>query len=95
MAERRHASSCGADLGGAQGNLSQGWSWLSTAGAPGWTFAGTGDFNGDGKLDLVWQNDSSRQVVVWYMSGAQGNAFLWSDWLSASGVPWLECRQHR
>jgi hypothetical protein len=74
-------------LGGAQGNLTQGWSWLSAAGAPGWTLAGAGDFNGDGKPDLVWQNDGSRQVVVWYMGGAEGNIFQWSDWLSASGVP--------
>ena len=74
-------------MGGAQGNLSQGWSWLSAAGAPGWTLAGAGDFNGDGKPDLVWQNDSSRQVVVWYMGGPQGNIFQWSDWLSASEVP--------
>ena len=73
-------------LGGAQGNLSQGWSWLSAAGAPGWRLAGAGDFNGDGTPDLVWQNDSSRQVVVWYMGGAQGDVFQAWDWLSASGA---------
>ena len=28
---------------------------------------GAADFNGDGKPDLVWRNDSTRQVVVWYV----------------------------
>ena len=75
-------------LGGAQGNqLTRLELVVRRQGAPGWTLAGAGDFNGDGKPDLVWQNDGSRQVVVWYMGGAQGNIFQWSDWLSASGVP--------
>ena len=79
-------------LDGPQGNQPQGWSWLSAAGAPGgapgWTLASAGDFNGDGTPDLVWQNDSSRQVVVWYMGYEQGkNIFLAFEWLSASGVP--------
>jgi hypothetical protein len=73
-------------LGGAEGNVSQGWNWLS-GGDPGWSLAGTGDFNGDGKPDLVWQRDTTRQVVVWYMGGPQGNVFQWWDWLSASGAP--------
>ena len=73
-------------MGGAQGNLSQGWSWLSAAGAPGWTLAGAGDFNGDGKPDLVWQNDATRQLVAWYMGGPHGNVVQWWDWLSSAGV---------
>ena len=30
------------------------------------------DFNGDSQPDLIWQNDSTWQVVVWYMGGWQG-----------------------
>jgi hypothetical protein len=74
-------------MAGAGGNLVQGSSWLSEAGIPGWTLAGAGDFNGDGKPDLVWQSDGSHQVVVWYMGGAQGNIFLWQSWLSAGELP--------
>jgi hypothetical protein len=31
---------------------------------------GTGDFDGDGKYDILWQ-DTSGNVVVWLMNGAQ------------------------
>ena len=52
----------------------------------GWTIVGMRDFNGDGKPDLVWQNDATQQVVVWYMGGPQGNSYLGSDWLAQDGV---------
>ncbi len=74
-------------MGGPEGNLLQGSNWLSEAGIPGWTIAGAGDFNGDGKRDLVWQNDGSHQIVVWHMGGEQGNLFQWEEWLSAAAVP--------
>ena len=39
-------------------------------GSPGtdWSIAGLGDFNGDGKADIVWRH-TSGQVYIWYMSG--------------------------
>jgi hypothetical protein len=33
-----------------------------------WTPAGTGDFNGDGKSDILW-HDSSGDIAIWYMNG--------------------------
>ena len=33
-----------------------------------WTIAGTGDFNGDGKSDIVWL-DTSGNVMMWFMNG--------------------------
>lgn len=45
------------------------------------------DFNGDGKPDLVWQDDATRQVGVWYMGGAGGNVVLGWSWLAPIGVP--------
>src|SRR5262249_40855777 len=30
---------------------------------------GTGDFNGDGKGDILWHNTTTGQVVVWLMNG--------------------------
>lgn len=74
-------------MGGAGGYVQEGWNYLSSAGVAGWTVAGTGDFNGDGKPDLVWMNDSTRQVTVWYMSGAQGNVMQSWNYLSSAGVP--------
>ena len=34
-----------------------------------WKIVGIGDFNGDGKPDLVWQNQSTGQIYYWLMNG--------------------------
>jgi hypothetical protein len=33
-----------------------------------WTIDGTGDFNGDGKTDILWRNTNGT-VVIWEMNG--------------------------
>jgi hypothetical protein len=33
------------------------------------SFAAAGDFNGDCKSDLLWQNSSSGEVFLWFMNG--------------------------
>jgi hypothetical protein len=35
---------------------------------PGWRVVGIGDFNGDGKSDILWRNDSG-EVAIWEMNG--------------------------
>ena len=35
-----------------------------------WNIAQTGDYNGDGKSDILWE-DNSANLAVWYMNGAQ------------------------
>ncbi len=37
-----------------------------------WRVVGTGDMNGDGHPDLVWQNVQTGQVLRWLMGGAGG-----------------------
>ena len=37
--------------------------------ASGLTVIGTGDFNGDGNSDILFQN-AGGQAVIWYMNGA-------------------------
>ena len=32
--------------------------------------AGTGDFNGDSKPDIVWNHLESGQLVLWFMNGS-------------------------
>ncbi len=34
-----------------------------------WQLAATGDFNADGKPDIVWRNISSQKIVIWTMNG--------------------------
>jgi len=72
-------------MGGAQGNVYQSWAWLSSGDMPGWTVVGVADVNSDGYLDLIWQNDSTQQVVVWYMGGAQGNVYKSWAWMDPVG----------
>jgi hypothetical protein len=34
-----------------------------------WTLAATGDFNGDGKSDIVWRHSETGATIVWFMDG--------------------------
>jgi hypothetical protein len=43
---------------------------LSTIGK-GWVVAGTGDFDGDARSDLVLRNENQRLVEVWYLNGGE------------------------
>ena len=35
-----------------------------------WSIVGTGDFDGDGKFDLLWR-DTAGDTAIWFMNGAQ------------------------
>lgn len=39
---------------------------------PSWKAIGTGDFNGDGLSDILFQNASTGQVAIWEMNGTNG-----------------------
>ena len=39
---------------------------------PSWHIKGTGDFNGDGKSDILWQNDR-RHAAIWLMDGTNAD----------------------
>jgi hypothetical protein len=46
--------------------------WVGAVGplnpGPTWQIKGTGDFNGDGKSDILWQGDNG-QAAIWLMNG--------------------------
>jgi hypothetical protein len=74
-------------MGGAGGNVEQSFEWISQTGVPGWNLVGAADFNGDGIPDLLWQNDATRQVVVWYMNGTGTSGAHSFAWVTQNGVP--------
>ena len=52
---------------------------------PDWQIAeATGDYNGDGRSDILWRNDNGL-VAVWEMDGASATfgvaGVLGADWL--------------
>jgi hypothetical protein len=51
-----------------------------------WHIVGTGDFNGDGHPDLLWQDPVSGAVQIWYLTGALGNELQSAVNLAAN--PW-------
>jgi RHS repeat-associated protein len=36
---------------------------------PNWTLAATGDFDGDGKLDVLWRNATTGDNYIWFLDG--------------------------
>jgi hypothetical protein len=49
-----------------------------------WEIRGVGDFNNDGKPDLLWQNQSTGDVAVWTFNNEQRLTTLWLSLLSGT-----------
>jgi subtilisin-like proprotein convertase family protein len=50
------------------GTVNGGWTLTLTTGGP-----TAGDFNNDGKVDILWRNQSSGDDIVWFMDGTTLN----------------------
>lgn len=53
-----------------------------------WVVMGTADFDGNGVQDILFQNPNTRQVQVWYMSGALNNVFTRFNFPSLQTPGW-------
>jgi hypothetical protein len=51
-----------------------------------WQIAGTGDFNNDGNVDILWRNISSGMNVVWFLNGTEWSGSV--ELLSVGDLNW-------
>ena len=72
-------------MGGAQGMTATGTTNLTLSNA--WRIVGVGDFNGDGRPDVVWQDPVSGAAQVWFLAGAGGDVLTGAAVLS-TGNAW-------
>lgn len=64
---------------------------LTSPGTPsdsGWQIVATGDFNRDGRTDLVWQHTYWDYVAVWYMDGALFSSSSYTSPYSPYDINW-------
>jgi len=54
---------------GANNATIPGGNFVNPTPGAGWKVVGVGDFNADGKSDLVFQNQTTHQIAVWFMNG--------------------------
>ncbi len=54
---------------GTNHSVISGGDYVNPVPTAGWKVVGVGDFNGDGKSDLVFQNQTTNQIAIWFMNG--------------------------
>jgi hypothetical protein len=55
---------------------------------PDWMIVGVGDFNRDGKPDLLWRNPSTGQVLVWFMDGVKATGLALTSPATVADPDW-------
>ncbi|MFP2905822.1 M57 family metalloprotease [Pyxidicoccus sp. 3LFB2] len=60
----------------------------TSPGSAGWEIKGTGDFNRDGHLDVLWYNGWSGQVGPWYLDGTTVTGYAYFSWNVPGSAGW-------
>jgi len=47
-----------------------------------WHVVAAADFNGDGQPDILWENPSTGEHLIWFMNGA-----IYAGWADLGSVP--------
>jgi VCBS repeat protein len=53
-----------------------------------WKIVGTGDFNWDGKADILWRQDTTGQLRIWLMNGAEFGSEIFPTPDNHPGLDW-------
>ena len=87
----RHAGSGGNAFWFMEGADLRATDWMRPSGAevvtdPAWEIRGTGDFNGDGHPDIVWQHATNGKIATWLFSGGTRLATTFFTTLSGTST---------
>ena len=79
-------------LGGASGQFTGNWENAADNAAPDWRAVGVGDFNGDGRDDILWRNDAGDVTVStitdWLRTASGGFDGNWTNAAVNVGAGW-------
>lgn len=75
-------------LGSASGAFTANWANSSAAVSTDWKVVGTGDINGDGYDDIVWQNTTDGRVVDWLGNSNGGFNSNYAHSVMTPGTGW-------
>ena len=53
-----------------------------------WSIVGTGDFNGDGRTDILWQDSVQGGLSVWFMNGTTMTSGVWLSPSHVTDLGW-------
>jgi hypothetical protein len=74
-------------MGGVDGSVPVSGKLISGV-IPGWRMVAAADLDGNGRQDLLWQEDANRLPVVWYMGGPDGTIPLSGKAISSPIAGW-------